>query len=108
MSVTTTFNFNKTSGERYTLGNIFTNETEGLKALAAYVMNELKKRNISDSEWISDGAGPNKDNYQNFAFTEEGINVFFDPYQVAAYAAGPQTVTVPYSALKSVLIPDLQ
>jgi len=33
-----------------------------------------------------------------------GIN--FDAYQVGPYAAGPQYVLVPYSALKDVINPD--
>jgi hypothetical protein len=31
--------------------------------------------------------------------------VFFDPYQVAPYAAGPQAVTIPYAALADVADP---
>jgi hypothetical protein len=32
--------------------------------------------------------------------------VTFDPYQVAPYAAGPQYVLVPYSALKDIIKAD--
>jgi hypothetical protein len=40
------------------------------------------------------------------AITKKGLWITFDPYQVAAYAAGPQTVLVPYSALKDIIKPD--
>jgi hypothetical protein len=32
--------------------------------------------------------------------------ITFDEYQVAAYAAGPQTVVVPYSELKGLIDPQ--
>lgn len=104
LTTTATFSFNNTSGELLTLKNMFTDESQGLNALSKYVVAELKKRNISDDKWIADGAGPTEDNYQSFAFTDTGLEVFFDPYDVAAYAAGPQTVTVPYSVLSAVLV----
>jgi hypothetical protein len=34
------------------------------------------------------------------------LGITFDPYQVAAYAAGPQNVLVPFSALKEIIKPD--
>lgn len=105
LTTTTTFNFDRVSGELLTLKNIFTDETKGIAALSTYTIQELKKRKISDDKWIQDGAGPTEDNYQDIAFTSTGIEVFFDPYDVAAYASGPQTVTVPYAVVKSVLLP---
>lgn len=36
---------------------------------------------------------------RSFVFLEEGIEILFSPYQVACYAAGPQTVIIPYEYL---------
>ena len=35
-----------------------------------------------------------------------GIGITFDAYQVGPYAAGPQFVMVPYSALKDIINPE--
>jgi hypothetical protein len=55
---------------------------------------------------IATGAGPRADNYRAWSITKKGLWITFDPYVVAAYAAGPQYVLVPYSALKDIIRPD--
>jgi hypothetical protein len=35
-----------------------------------------------------------------------GLGINFDSYQVGPYAAGPQFVLVPYSALKDLINPE--
>lgn len=35
-------------------------------------------------------------NFDNFIFNEKGIEIFFPPYALAAYAYGPQIVEIPY------------
>ncbi len=68
-----------------------------------YVSNQsrLKLMNYeyADADWINSGAGANIDNYRWFYLTDEGINFIFPPYQVAAYAAGPQEVSFTYEDL---------
>jgi hypothetical protein len=61
---------------------------------------------MADASWIQEGAGPQADNFRRWALVEEGLIVFFDPYQVASYAAGPQAVTIPRAALADVADPD--
>ena len=60
---------------------------------------------LSD-DMIQSGASARADNYKAWAITKKGLWITFDPYQVAAYAAGPQYVLVPYSALKDIIKPD--
>ncbi len=36
-------------------------------------------------------------------FTDEGLLVFFNPYDIAPYASGPHTFTVPYAAFDNLL-----
>lgn len=79
-----------------------------LKASSEYAIAELLKRSISDPSWIADGAGPSLENYGQFYMTSDGIAVIFSPYQVAAYAAGPQEVLIPWDAvpgLRATLFP---
>ncbi|HEX8097752.1 MAG TPA: RsiV family protein, partial [Pyrinomonadaceae bacterium] len=51
-------------------------------------------------------AAPEAENYKVWNVTRKGVFVTFDPYQVGPYAAGPQYVLVPFSALKSIMRPD--
>lgn len=60
---------------------------------------------MADPSWIAEGAGPDPENFKRWALVEEGLIVFFDPYQVAPYAAGPQAVTIPRAVLADVADP---
>ena len=59
-----------------------------------------------DDDWIERGAGPEAENYTSWTIGKKGLGIIFDAYQVAAYAAGPQHVLVPYSALKDLMKTD--
>ncbi|HKY62130.1 MAG TPA: RsiV family protein, partial [bacterium] len=42
---------------------------------------------------------------ENFAAGPEGLIFYFNPYEVASYADGPTELLIPYSELKSWLLP---
>ncbi|HEY5125589.1 MAG TPA: DUF3298 and DUF4163 domain-containing protein [Ignavibacteria bacterium] len=89
---------------------MFKDENSGLKKLSDYCFNELKKRNdtediCTDDEWLKEGTKPDVKNYESLPIEPEGILVIFNAYQVACYAAGPQTVKIPYSELKDFINP---
>jgi ABC-type nitrate/sulfonate/bicarbonate transport system ATPase subunit len=48
---------------------------------------------------IREGTEPVIENFSSLALTPKGICVYFQPYQVAPWAAGAQNVTVPLEAL---------
>jgi hypothetical protein len=101
-----TFSFNE-QGKLLTLADLFTNGTDGLKTVALFIEKELNKRDFADSRWIKEGTTPAEEHYRNFVITDEGITFIFDPYQVAPYAAGTQSVLVPFSAFKTIANQDL-
>jgi hypothetical protein len=43
---------------------------------------------------------------ENFAFTDAGLVVKYDSYQIAPYSAGQPELLIPYSALQGVLRPE--
>ncbi len=61
---------------------------------------------FADPQWITEGTGENPANYQSFVLTEDSLIVLFPPYQVAAYAAGPQQVEIPLADLSAILKPE--
>lgn len=61
----------------------------------------LKNKNIVDTNMMMEGTRPLKKNFSNFAFSKNGIILFFESYQVASYSAGEFQVLVDYDHLKS-------
>ncbi len=111
-SNTTVVNYDVKNGKKLALADLFNPKSNFLSVLSAYCMKDLRERAkkdkdaMLDEEMMKSGAAPRADNYQACAITKKGLWITFDPYQVAAYAAGPQHVLVPYSALKDIMKPD--
>ena len=47
-----------------------------------------------------------EENFDEWNFTTEGINITFKDYQLGAYAYGNPTVTIPYYEIKNLLKPE--
>ncbi|MCE9522839.1 MAG: DUF4163 domain-containing protein [Alphaproteobacteria bacterium] len=104
-----TFNFLLPDGAQLELAELFTRQ--GIDRISAISVARLKKTlggpdGMSDIDWIKRGAGPNAHNFAAFALLPRELQITFDAYQVAAYAAGPQEVRIPLSQLKDVMRPD--
>jgi len=110
-SMTEVLNYDVKNGKKLALGDLFNPKSSYLKTISDYCIKELKERAKKEDSMIfadqlETGAGPHADNYRAWAITKKGLWITFDPYQVAAYAAGPQYVLVPYSALKDIIKSD--
>lgn len=110
-SLTQVLNYDVKSGKKLALADLFKDKSKYLSVIASYCQKELKERAKKPDamvleELIDPGAGPRADNYRAWNITKKGLWITFDPYQVAAYAAGPQYILVPYSALKDIIKPD--
>ncbi len=93
-------NLDVANGKVLALSDLFNPGTDYLKAVSDYCLADLKKQ--GRLEWDS-GALPKAENYHSWNITSDGLLISFDPYQVTSYAMGPQSVTIPYVALKDVL-----
>jgi hypothetical protein len=100
-----TFNYDLEQGKKLSMDELFPTDSDYLEALSRYCIAELSKRDIGFYGGFQQGAEPTSDNYRNWNITSYGLLITFDEYQVAPYAAGPQTVTVPYSALTAIINP---
>lgn len=101
---TSTLSFDMKSGKEIKLADLFQPNSSYLKAISDYSIADLKTRmgEMSDDDWIANGAGADAENFKSWNLTKKGLMITFDPYQVAAYAAGMQTVIIPYSELAGV------
>lgn len=50
-------------------------------------------------DMLRGGTTPDADNFSSLALIPSGVRIYFQPYQVAPWAAGPQTVDVPLEDL---------
>jgi uncharacterized protein DUF3298/peptidoglycan-N-acetylmuramic acid deacetylase PdaC-like protein len=111
-SITAVLNFDVKNGKKLALADLFNANSKYLSVISDYCIKDLKeqskrdKESMLEDEQIQDGAAARADNYQAWTITRKGLLIVFDPYQVAAYAAGPQQVMVPYSALKPIVKTD--
>ena len=111
-SYTEVINYDLKNGKQLKLSDLFKSGAKYLQPIASYCIADLKKqqatekgKSLMDSE-IDSGAAPVAKNYQSWTITKKGLGINFDAYQVGPYAAGPQFVMVPYSAVKDVVNPE--
>jgi hypothetical protein len=100
-----TVNFDLERGQALALGDLFTANADYLAEIAKYCVAQLTSRDIG-FQGFELGATPTEQNYRNWNITSGGLMITFDEYQVAAYAAGPQTVVIPFGVLAPLIRPD--
>ena len=93
-----TITYDTKSDKIITIDDLINNNSNLLTKLSEYTRNELLHNpGITDVQMLIDGTKPEKDNFSNFAFSDDGYLVFFQYYQVAPYSSGSFVVKVPYS-----------
>lgn len=103
-----TFTFDTTTGASLTLADIFLPGSDYLSNLSQISRAKLPGI-IGDGaqvDMIAEGTKPEAASFSNFFFDGKEFVVLFSPYEVAAYAAGPQTLRIPLSDLTSILKPE--
>ena len=67
-----------------------------------YGQNFLIDKNIINkivNSMMLEGTSPNKENYQRFNLSNDGLIIYFDRYQVAPYYYGDYNIIIPYKYL---------
>lgn len=103
-----TFTFDLANGVELSLDDIFRPDAAYLEVIAPLAQAALAEPlgEMADAEWIAQGTAPVAENYQNWVLTPDALVFTFEQYQVAPYAAGPQTVTIPLSDVQDILAPE--
>jgi hypothetical protein len=102
--VISSFTYDLDAGQEVQLEQLFTPGASYLQTISQYCVDELSSRDIG--AWL-DGAAPRPENYTVWNITADGLLITFNEYQVASYAAGAQTVVVPYTELQDILAPGI-
>ncbi len=100
---TEALNFDLIDGSVVELSSLFKPGTDYLLFLSDYCLGDLQKQGVL--EW-EDGALPKSENYRVWNISTAGLQITFDPYAVAPYAAGTQKVIIPFDKMSDVLNPD--
>ncbi len=104
-----TFLFDLAQNRMLTLQDFFKPGSPYQQALSDLCRADLLARKdqiMTDSSNIWSGTAPAQMDSLSFRAQPDGLRFLFNPYAVAAYAAGPQTVLVPYQKLADHLAPD--
>jgi hypothetical protein len=103
-----TLNYDLKAGRALSLSDLFKPRSNYLQVISGYAIKTLTKKlgDNSDHESVEHGAAPSSENFKSWSLTRRGLSITFDPYQVAAYAFGPQVVVIPYASLRSVIDMD--
>lgn len=93
-----TMTFDLAAETELTLADLFDDGTIPLDDISDYVATTLEDRLGADATF-PEGYTADEINFQFWTVAEDGVTFYFPPYQVAPYAAGVQTVTIPYADL---------
>lgn len=99
------FNYRLPAGTPITFDEIVRDE-QALKALSRLVVADLVRKLDAAGDdvlrqWIEEGAGPDRKNFEVFLLHEDALEIVFPPYQVASWADGTQQVMIPLQALSA-------
>jgi len=100
-----TFTFDIASGALLALGDVFLPGTDYLAELSKLARAKLPDiiGPGTDARMLMDGTVPAEESFENFFLDNGDFVILFAPYQVAAYAAGPQTLRISLSELSGML-----
>ncbi len=96
-------NYDVLNGKVLALSDLFQPGTDYLQLLSDYAINDLTAEEYFT---FPDGALPEAENFRNWNLTPDGLQITFDPYQIAPYAAGFISVVVPFDVLMGIANPD--
>jgi hypothetical protein len=99
------YTFDLSSSRALSLDGLFLPGSDYLQTIANYCKTQLVASQLA-TDIFAQGADPTPENYQVWNLTADGLLITFNEYQVAPYAAGPQTVIVPYTELKGLIDPQ--
>jgi len=99
-----TFNYNFKDNKQIVLEDLFNPRSDFLPTISALckqgLKNQLESQGAYSEDWVNSGLEAKQSNFSNFTLDKEKITFIFNSYQVAPYAAGPQSISIPYGKLK--------
>ena len=98
--------FHPETGEKIDITNFLNeNKLEELSNLAYYYTLKYYQDNNReyDEDWIKEGTSAKKENFTNFNFNENGLELFFALYQVGPHSDGEIKIEIPEENLEGIV-----
>ena len=98
--------FHPETGEKVDITNFLNeNKLEELSNLAYYYTLKYYQDNNReyDEDWIKEGTSAKKENFTNFNFKENGLELFFVLYQVGPHSDGEIKIEIPEEKLEGIV-----
>ena len=89
------------SDRMYELKDLFVTGSDYVKVISDNIGNQIK--NNKKYSYLFPDAFKGIDANQPFYISQDGINIYFSPYEIAPYAAGFPTFMIPFDELKSII-----
>ncbi len=97
------FNYDIKENKMITIEDLIIKNKDIIAILSENSYNILKQeeriKKYSNEKFLSGGTSKNQENFSNFAFSKDGLIIFFNKYQVGPYVAGSFEVKLPYDIL---------
>ena len=103
----TTFDFDTGTGRPIPLASLFAPHSGWLATLSRASRAGIRRvlGDLTVASMLDPGTAPRASNFSAYALTPWGLRITFQDYQVAPYAAGTPTLTLPYASLARVARP---
>lgn len=89
------------NGNIYTLSDLFKKEADYVTELSNIVRDQIEKQGEDSYIWMNAYKGISAD--QPFYVTEDALHLYFSPYEIAPYAAGFPTFTIPFEQIMNLI-----
>lgn len=93
--------YNKDTNKLINIESLITYNSNILNVFSKVSREQLiRNERIVNTSMMMDGTQPLKKNFSNFVFSDNGLILFFETYQVAPYSSGEFQVLIDYETLK--------
>lgn len=97
------FAYNIDTNSFITINTLIKNNPNILNELSNYTYHTLSNKKIFQNQVVNDmlkeGTLPTTNNFKNILFTDKGLIIYFERYQIAPYYYGDYNITIPYKEL---------
>ena len=112
ITLTKTLNYNLESPIKINLQDIFKPGFDYVNFISAYCIDDIISQMSDlgfnpDISWISSGASPDEEKFQNFLLSEDFLIIIFNPYEVGPYIIGTVYVKIPIDAFRDNINTDI-
>ena len=99
-----TINYNTKNNNFITITNLINKDKNILNKLSTYSRKYFNNNSLFKEKIVNDmmleGTTGDKENYQRFNLSNDGLIIYFERYQIAPYYYGDYKITIPYQYLK--------